>query len=58
MVPNGLGWPPERPPLLGAQPVDQDQQLVRGQPEVHALAQRAILLRLGQVAAQPLGRPS
>ena len=39
---------------LGAEPVDQDQQLVGGQGEVHAVAQLAVLLGLGEVAAQPL----
>ena len=39
---------------LGAEPVDQDQQLVGGQGEVHAVAQLALPLGLGQIVAQPV----
>src|ERR1700750_1355160 len=47
--PGGMEHP------LGAEPVDQHEQLVRGQRDVHALAELAVLLRLDQVPAQPLG---
>ena len=39
---------------LGAEPVDQDEQLVGGQLDVHAVAELAVLLRLGEVTAQPV----
>ena len=39
---------------LGAEPVDQDQQLVGRQGEVYPVAQLALLVGLGQVAVQPL----
>jgi hypothetical protein len=39
---------------LGAEPVDQDEQLVGRQRDVHAVAQLAVLLGLGEVAALPL----
>jgi acyl dehydratase len=39
---------------LGAEPVDQDQQLVGRQGGVHPVAQLALLLRLGEIAAQPV----
>src|SRR5438105_2440331 len=40
---------------LGAEPVDQDEQLVGGQRDVHAVAELTVLLRLDEVPAQPIG---
>ena len=50
----GRGDPVGVEHALGAEPVDQDEQLVSGQREVHAVAQFPVLLGLGEVAAQPL----
>ena len=40
---------------LGAEPVDQDEQLVGGQVDVHAVPELAVLLRLDEMPAQPVG---
>ena len=40
---------------LGAEPVDQDEQLVGGQIDVRAVAELAALLRLDEMPAQPVG---
>ena len=40
---------------FGAEPVDQDKQLVGGQLDVHAVAELAVLLGLDEMTAQSLG---
>ena len=41
---------------FGAEPVDQDEQLMGGQLDVHAVAELAVLLRFDEMPPQPFGK--